>query len=169
MRTYTALQQVTRHFLHISQHRSVSFLHLILFLLVFEKIAGVDDTIEDKDGGIFVKDEDGHLTGQLFEAPAIMRVLGAAPKPTPEELEDTLRKQWIDYSACGFTTVTDMAYIPNQEFDHLLEQISLEDTCPVRLALYRVVLPDKATDASRKRTVCCPRLFINDERDTVGF
>ena len=98
-----------------------------------------------------------------------MRVLGAAPQPTPEELEDTVRKQWKYYSACGFTTVTDMAYIPNQKFDHLLEQISLEDTCPVRLALYRAVLPDKATHASRKRTVCCPRLFINDEHDTVGF
>ena len=103
----------------------VSFLHLFLFLLVFEKAVGVDDTIEDKDGGIFVKDEDGHLTGQLFEAPAIMRVLGAGPQPTPEELEDTVRKQWKDYSACGFTTVTDMAYIPSPKVDPLLEKISL--------------------------------------------
>ena len=97
-----------------------------------------------------------------------MRVLGAA-QPTPEELEDTVRKQWKDYSACGFTAVTDMAYIPNQKFDHLLEEISLEDTCPVRLALYRAVLPDKATHANRKRTMCCPRLFINDGRYKVGF
>ena len=98
-----------------------------------------------------------------------MRVLGAAPQPTPEELEHTVRKQWKDYSACGFTTVTDMAYIPNPKFDSLLEKISLEDSCPVRLALYRVVLPVEAPDANRKRTVCCPRLFINDGRYTVGF
>lgn len=56
---------------------------------------------------------------------SIMRVLGAAPQPTPEELEDTVRKQWKDYSACGFTTVTDMAYIPSPKFDPLLEKISL--------------------------------------------
>lgn len=95
-----------------------------------------------------------------------MTVLGAAPKPTPEELKTAVWEQWKDYSARGFTTVTDLAYIPNKDFDSLLEDISLDNTCPVRLALYRVgiLVPE-----SRKATVCCPQLFPNDGHYTVRF
>ena len=97
-----------------------------------------------------------------------MRVLGAAPQPTPKDLKATVWEQWKDYSARGFTTVTDLAYIPSRKFDPLLEEISLQDTCPVRLALYRVVL-EEPTPVKRKRTVCCPRLFPNDGLYTVEF
>ena len=111
------------------------------------------------------------MTGQLFEGPAIMTVLGAAPKPTLEELKTAAWEQWRDYSACGFTTVTDMAYIPDEFLDPLLEEMSLDNTCPVRLALYRADLgsASEATLANRKVTVCCPRLFPSDGRYTVGF
>ena len=124
------------------------------------------------DGGIFVKDEDGHLTGQLFEAPAILKVLLAAPRPTLEDLKTAVCEQWRDYSACGFTTVTDLSYMPDKLFDPLLEEMSLKNTCPVRLALYRRValgLRSEAALANRKGTLCCPRLFPNDGRSTVGF
>ena len=147
------------------------FLHFCCFPLTFEKIAGVDDTIENEHGGVFVKDDNGYLTGQLFEDPAIMRVLGASPKPTPDELESAVWEQWKDYSARGFTTVTELGYMRNKHTDSLLEAISLKDACPVRLALYRIVHgPENgAALANKKRTVCCPRLIHNDEGSTVGF
>ncbi|XP_074612619.1 putative amidohydrolase YtcJ [Acropora palmata] len=133
------------------------------------EIAGVEDSIENEHGGVFVKDEDGHLTGQLFEDPAITRVLGASPKPTPEELESAVWDQWKDYSARGFTTVTDLGYMRNKHIDPLLEAISLNDTCPVRLALYRIVHgPENETAlANRKKTECCLRLIPNDEGSTA--
>lgn len=111
------------------------------------------------------------MTGQLFERPAIRKVLGAAPIPTLEELKTAVWKQWRDYSACGFTTVTDLVYMPDEVLDPLIEKISLDNTCPVRLALYRVDLSpgSEAALANRKGTVCCPRLFPNDGRYTVGF
>ena len=103
-----------------------------------------------------------------------MRVLGAATsvEPTREELKATVWKQWRDYSACGFTTVTDLSYMPDKLFDPLLEEMSLKNTCPVRLALYRRVdlgLGSEAALANRKGTVCCPRLFPNNGHSKVGF
>ena len=136
------------------------------FDLVFKKISDVD--IEKEDGDGFVK-EDGQLTGQLFEAPAITRVFGAAPQPTIDTLQTAVLEQWKDYSARGFTTVTDLAYRRNKPFDSLLETISLSNTCPVRLALYRLVHgPENAVSSSRKGSLCCPRLTPNGDY-TVGF
>lgn len=110
------------------------------------------------------------MTGQLFESPAIMKVLGAAPIPTLEELKTAVLEQWRDYSACGFTTVTDLGYRPNDVLDPLIQDISLKDTCPVRLALYRRVVSDQGSEAALangKGPVCCPRIFLNDGRYTA--
>ena len=93
-----------------------------------------------------------------------MKVLGAAPKPTPEDLKAAVCEQWRDYSACGFTTVTDLGYTPDKIFDPLLQQVSLDITCPVRLALYRRVELGPGSEA-----VCCPRLFPSDGCYAVGF
>lgn len=135
-----------------------------------KKIAEVDDSIQDENGGVFVKDEDGHLTGQLLESPAILGVIGKAPQPTSDKLETAVLDQWKDYAAHGFTTVTELGYMRNQPFDSLLEDISLRESCPVRLALYRLVQgPDDEAAASRKtRTVCCPRL-MPELSDKVGY
>lgn len=138
------------------------FLHFYFFDLVFKKIAGID--IEKEEGDGFVK-EDGKLTGQLFEAPAIIRVFRAAPQPTIHMLEKAVLEQWKEYSACGFTTVTDLGYMRNKPFDSVLETISLSNTCPVRLALYRMVEGlENAVSSSR----CCPRLIPSGDY-TVGF
>ena len=43
-------------------------------------IAGVDDSTTEP--AVFVKDENGHLIGQLFEEPALTKIIENAPKPT---------------------------------------------------------------------------------------
>ena len=117
------------------------------------KVAKVDDSIQDENGGVFVKDENGHLTGQLFEEPAITRVIGCSPQPTAEELSKAVWDQWKDYASRGFTTVTDLAYMSNEGFDSLLDTISKTDSCVIRLAFYRLVHgPESEEKCSRKKT-----------------
>ena len=102
-------------------------------------MADVDDSIESENGGVFVKDDQGHLTGQLFERPALIRVVGRSPKPKDSELRAAVKEQWRDYASRGFTTVTELLYQRQKQFDSLLEAESLCEDCPVRLALYRRV------------------------------
>lgn len=87
-----------------------------------------------------------------------MRVVGASPHPSPEDLFKAVQDQWKDYASRGFTTVTDLGYMRNEDFDKLLEAISLSDSCPIRLGLYRVVHGPESEESSRKRLVCCPHL-----------
>jgi len=140
---------------------SISRLYVVKGVTFFFqlKVTGVDDSIQDEDGGVFVKDENNHLTGQLFEEPAIKRVIGCAPRPTADELKKTVEEQWKDYASRGFTTVTDLGYIRNPALDSLLEEISLNDTCPVRLAMYRIVHgpEQQAVRVTRTNRACCPQ------------
>ena len=135
------------------------------------KVAKVDDSIQDENGGVFVKDENGHLTGQLFEEPAITRVIGCSPQPTAEELSKAVWDQWKDYASRGFTTVTEIGYIRNEDLDSLLDTISKSNSCPIRLALYRLVHgPESEENCSRKRlAVCCPQLARVGKTPQVGL
>ncbi|XP_072046875.1 putative amidohydrolase YtcJ [Amphiura filiformis] len=110
--------------------------------LAFEK-AGVDENIEDSDGGVFVRDEDGKLTGQLFEEPAIMGVMAHAPLPTAEEIIGAITDQMRYYASVGITTVTDLAYMPNTDFDNAVRSIFNKEDTPLRLGLYRIEHPHK--------------------------
>ena len=71
-------------------------------------MANVDDSIENADGEVFVKDDEGHLTGQLFEVYAIERVTRYAPQPTLSDLQTKIKDQWKDFASRGFTTVTEI-------------------------------------------------------------
>ena len=89
-----------------------------------------------------------------------MRVIRCAPQPTADELKKAVEEQWKDYASRGFTTVTDLVYMRNQALDSLLEEISLKDTCPVRLAMHRLVHGPKQQDmpVTRTKRACCPQL-----------
>ena len=68
----------------------------------------MDDSTEDPSG--FVKDENGHLSGQLFEVPAMKKILGSSPQPKADEMKMGIEEQWGDYASRGFTTVTDLLF-----------------------------------------------------------
>lgn len=100
-------------------------------------IANITDETPDPPGGRFVRTEDGKLTGQLLEEPAMIAVLGHAPQPTDHELRVAIRQQWNAYARKGFTTIAELAYRSDRT-DGLLEEEALTDDCPIRLALYMV-------------------------------
>lgn len=120
------------------------------------KAAEIPDDVENPEGGTFVRDKEGKLTGQFFEEPALMMILGKAPQPEAKDLEQAVQDQWKQYAEAGITTTVDMAYMPNPGMDHLLEKASKQENCPIRLGLYKVVHP-KNEDPS-KSFKCCMNL-----------
>ena len=99
--------------------------------------AGITDDTKDPDGGMFVK-KDGRLTGKLLEVPALRKVLRAAPRPSKEKLKAQIQETWRSYAKQGFTTVTELAYLPGRVKELIIEESEKEE-CPLRLALYRIV------------------------------
>ena len=70
------------------------------------KMAGIDDSVKDPQGGKFYRDGKGHLTGVMEEGPAyaqvMMKITPVAPQKAMEAIERTLKKHYI---AQGMTTV----------------------------------------------------------------
>ena len=101
------------------------------------EICKITDTTPDPPGGTYVK-EDGKLTGQLLEEPAIVSIVGKCPKTFKMLIGavKAIHDQWRDYASRGFTTVTEMDYRPELFQDLWLSLIACMPDCPIRLALY---------------------------------
>ena len=102
------------------------------------EVCGITEDTPNPPGGIYVKDENGNLTGQLLEEPAIMSVISKSPKSPGMFFEaiKAIHDQWKDYASRGFTTVTELAYRPELIQDLWLSLTAGLLDCPIRLALY---------------------------------
>ena len=143
-----------------------SIVALKYFFCLFQ-IAGVDDSTENPSG--FVKDENGHLTGQLFEVPAMKKILGSSPQPKADEMKMAIEEQWRAYASRGFTTVTDLLFSMKSDDTeetnvalNVLKRVSESQFCPVRLALYR------GLDASGMSANCTLVLFSYGGFDVIA-
>ena len=124
------------------------------------QIAGVDDSTTEPAG--FVKDENGHLIGHLFEEPALTKIIENAPKPTAVEMSTAIVVQLKDYASCGFTTVTDLAFAMKSDDTeitngmlNILKNVTESEYCSARLALYRVVhVPHDSSSNSKVNAMC---------------
>ncbi|KAK3707607.1 hypothetical protein QZH41_017863, partial [Actinostola sp. cb2023] len=104
--------------------------------------AGVTEDTEDPDGGSFVRDpETKKLTGQMMESSAIAMLTHCAPAPSHKDWVTAVDQQWEQYSRCGFTTITELFFVPGlyDSLDSAIEAKSLRLDCPLRLALYERV------------------------------
>lgn len=101
------------------------------------EVCGITDATPSPPGGTYVK-ENGKLTGQLLEEPAIASVIEKSPKSLGMLIGaiKAIYAQWGDYASRGFTTVTEMAYRPQVIQDLWLSLTSCLLDCPIRLALY---------------------------------
>ena len=85
----------------------------------------------------FLTDSNGQLTGEIKKATNTFLLLSMAPSPSEARISDALLRTYRDYSSRGYTTVTELAYEPNEMIDRLIRDLSLRRDCPVRLALYQ--------------------------------
>lgn len=85
---------------HISNHLAVANSAAL-------KIAQLDATIPDPDGGHFGRDDQNNLNGVLYEPAAMDLVFQHVPVPSKEELIKLLQIASQDYLAQGITTNTD--------------------------------------------------------------
>lgn len=103
------------------------------------EVCGITHPDQAPPGGIYVADENGELTGQLLEEPAIMSVLYKSPplaNMTEEQQKASFQKQWKEYASKGFTTVADLAYHPSPRSDKCMNEVSMSPDCPIRISLY---------------------------------
>ncbi|WP_342537042.1 amidohydrolase [Sporosarcina sp. FSL K6-3508] len=85
---------------HISNHLAVANSYAL-------KLAGVDESIENPEGGHFGREENNSLNGVLFEPSAMDIVYKHAPIPTDEEVIKLMGLASEDYLAQGITTSSD--------------------------------------------------------------
>ena len=84
------------------------------------------------EGGTFVRDKDGNLTGQMFEAATMVQFIAKAGSPNEKEIKDAITAHFQYYASVGFTTVTDLGYIPNPDVDRFVKELA-GDECPIRV------------------------------------
>lgn len=114
--------------------------------------AQVDDSTPNPDGGEFVRDADGRLSGVLLEH-AHEIVTSAAPSPTLEEMVDAILRAGDLMSALGITCATDMM-TGRWSLDAELQayRAASERGCKIRLRLFvqwRDLFGRRAIDPSR--------------------
>lgn len=133
----------------------------------FFQFAGVDDSITDPPG--FVKDGNGHLTGQLFERPALTEIIENAQKPSFVEMLRAIEEQLKDYASRGLTTVTDISFTMKSDDPEMiimlnkLKNVYESEPGLSRLAMYRLVHgPDESNSNSKPNAMSCPSLLRFD-------
>ncbi|MEZ5163550.1 MAG: amidohydrolase family protein [Fimbriimonadaceae bacterium] len=100
------------------------------------KVAGVDHTSPDPDGGEFGRDDSGQLNGVLLEK-AHEIVTSAMPEPSLEEMTEAILLAASEMSKLGITAATDMMTGRwNLEKELMAYHAAAERGSPVRFRLY---------------------------------
>lgn len=96
--------------------------------------AGLTNTTPNPEGGEYVKDDQGNLTGQLNEGAAFQAFAVLIPPPTVAELEQAFVDIQRDFSNAGITTAGDMTTGGSYGFDLEIGLLrKLAPTSPIRL------------------------------------
>ncbi|MBI5115739.1 amidohydrolase, partial [Candidatus Poribacteria bacterium] len=112
-------------------------------------VAGVTNDTPQPEGGTFVKDKDGNLTGMVIEQGAIASVMLPLLLDSQEKGLDLIQKQVWRYAKAGYTTVGAMGVFPVfANWTDILKELVERDDCPIR-----IIVMNKATDLEQGITV----------------
>lgn len=99
--------------------------------------AGIVDGIPNPQGGEFVRDANGRLTGTVREVSAINALMAALPAAPEGAAEFLLAMQWSRYAKAGYTTVAAMGVTANgQNPMRAVQDVSRMAHIPVRTVIY---------------------------------
>ena len=111
------------------------------------EVAGINDkTPNPGNGGIFVRDGQGKLTGKLIEPPTFLPLMAKMPPPTDEQLMVALQKTLKGMASTGITTASDMSVGAQLGFDKeiaVYKAITANEAAPIRIRgyLYATTIP----------------------------
>lgn len=83
--------------------------HVVVTNSIGLKMAGISESDPNPEGGEYVRDSGGHLTGMLLERPAFMKLSRMLPQPTDLDRKSALRNGIAKYNQSGITAVRDPA------------------------------------------------------------
>jgi predicted amidohydrolase YtcJ len=97
--------------------------------------AGVSEDTPDPPAGSYGRDGEGRLTGIVYEAPAIQRLVGKLPQPTPAELAELGARTLREFAARGCTTIYDagIGLIAGAADHELLRSLAQAPDAPLRV------------------------------------
>jgi predicted amidohydrolase YtcJ len=111
------------------------------------EVTGItDQTPNPGNGGIFVKDAHGKLTGKLVEPPAFLPFVKKMPPPSEEQIFGALQKTMKSMASTGVTTASDMSVGAMLGFDKeiaVYKAITANEAAPIRIRgyVYATLMP----------------------------
>ncbi len=113
------------------------------------EVAGIDRNTPQPEGGTWVKDARGELTGMVIEQAAILPVMMPYLLRSQSNGEELIERQIRRYAAAGYTTVGAMGVFPVfLDWARIVRERTESDDCPIRMFVM-----DKATDLEQGATV----------------
>ncbi|MGV9823074.1 amidohydrolase [Nocardia xishanensis] len=102
------------------------------------RFAGLSDDLPDPVGGHYARDDYGRLTGKVYEAPAVLSVIGPV---LADQLAgpDLLAREHDDLAARGVTLCSDMAFA--QQMRPLTSALYQQQRAKVRMRAYEMADP----------------------------
>ena len=104
------------------------------------EVAGVtNETPNPNDGGIYVKDAKGKLTGKLVEPPTYLPFMAKMPAPTEAQLFGAIEKTLKNFASTGVTTASEMSVGGNFGVDKevgVYKAIFAKNASPIRVRGY---------------------------------
>ena len=114
----------------------------------FETV-GISNDTPQPDGGTYVKDDAGNLTGMVIEQAAILPIMMALLSSYQERGAELIEKQLWRYARAGYTTVGAMGVFPVfLDWVNILKNLVERDDCPIRMSVM-----DKAADIEQGFTI----------------
>lgn len=108
------------------------------------KRAGIDEKADDPEGGHFVRDSNGRLTGWLQEDPAIEPVQECIPEPDAHEYKQAMKEGIHKLNSVGVTSIRDARLRPDDVriYQRLYERGQLD----VKATLCPFIAPDRSAE-----------------------
>lgn len=97
--------------------------------------AGIAEDTPDPPAGSYGRDGEGRLTGIVYEAPAIQRLVSKLPQPTPTEVAEMGARTLREFAARGCTTIYDagIGLIAGAADHELLGSLARAPDAPLRV------------------------------------
>jgi predicted amidohydrolase YtcJ len=104
------------------------------------ELAGITDTTPNPgNGGIYVKDAQGKLTGKLVEPPSYLAFMAKMPAPTQTQLVEALQGTLKMMASKGVTSASEMSVGANLGVEQevaLYKAVSANNAAPIRIRGY---------------------------------